>query len=121
MTKSINRRRQGASYEEQAALHLEQLGYRILEKNFRCRTGEIDLIADDGGVIAFVEVKYRADQRYGGPFAAVNYRKQVQISRVALFYFTLHGLPVDTPSRFDVVGITGTKTQLIKNAFPFRR
>ena len=59
----MNRRETGSRYEKQAAVYLEQKGYEILEMNFRCRRGEIDLVARDGEYLVFVEVKYRADLR----------------------------------------------------------
>lgn len=119
--KKSSSRSVGSKYEAYAAAYLESLGYRLIARNFRCRSGEIDLIASDEGVLVFAEVKYRADDRRGGPFAAVNYHKQAQISRTALYYLMTHGLSADTPCRFDVVGITGKKIELIKDAFPFRR
>ena len=63
----MNRRETGSRYEKQAAVFLEQKGYEILEMNFRCRRGEIDLVARDGEYLVFVEVKYRADLRCGRP------------------------------------------------------
>ena len=59
MTRGGNTRKTGARYELLAAVHLEKCGYRIIEKNYRCRIGEIDLVACDGAYLVFVEVKYR--------------------------------------------------------------
>ena len=60
-----NRRKTGADYEKAAGFYLEQMGYEILQFNYRCRLGEIDLIAKDGAYYVFCEVKYRADERKG--------------------------------------------------------
>ncbi len=116
----MNNRLLGAEYEDRAAGYLEARGYRILERNFRCRMGEIDLIADDGGVRVFVEVKYRAGTSSGDALSAVDCRKQRKISRVALFYLMRHGLTADTPCRFDVIGINGDQITLVRDAFPYR-
>ena len=112
-------RETGAQYEERAAQYLEQQGYRILEKNFCCRSGEIDLIAMDGEYLCFVEVKFRENSDCGGPFLAVDNKKQRRICQTALFYLMRRGLPEETPCRFDVVGITPDDTALIKDAFSY--
>ena len=101
---------------EQNKKDLEQMGYEILQFNYRCRLGEIDLIAKDGAYYVFCEVKYRADERKGSPLEAVDARKQQKIFRTAMYYLTEQQLE-DVPCRFDVVGIEGTKITLIKNAF----
>lgn len=113
----MNKRKVGAAFEQTAAAYLEKQGYRILESNFRCRLGEIDLVAKDGEYLVFVEVKYRANESMGTPFAAVNGKKQATIRRVTQVYLMAHHLPEDLPCRFDVVGITGTEISLIRDAF----
>lgn len=92
-------------------------GLQILEKNFRCRKGEIDLIARDGRYLVFIEVKYRKNRGSGSSFAAVGKQKQRTIIRVALFYLIRKGFRDDVPCRFDVVGIDGEEIRWIKNAF----
>lgn len=118
---SENRRETGTEYETQAADYLEKNGYRIIERSFRCHTGEIDLIAEDPSdrSVVFVEVKYRKSGTAGGPFAAVGFRKQQTISRVANFYLHRYGYPVETACRFDVIGITPEGLEHIKNAFQY--
>ena len=69
MTRGGNTRKTGARYELLAAVHLEKCGYRIIEKNYRCRIGEIDLVACDGAYLVFVEVKYRKNNKKGGAAA----------------------------------------------------
>ena len=111
-----NNRETGGNYEQAAGFYLEQHGFQILEYNYRCRIGEIDIVAKDGENLVFCEVKYRADQRRGNPLEAVDARKQRKIFQTAMYYMTERHLG-DVPCRFDVVGIEGTKIQLIKNAF----
>ena len=112
-----NRRRTGAEYEEKAAEYLEGLGWRILERNYRCRTGEIDLIAKEGGYLVFVEVKYRATGAKGSALEAVDRKKAAQVRRVAGIYLYEKRLPEDTPCRFDAVGIDREAVTHIRDAF----
>ena len=72
----MNKRQLGTVYEQKAAAYLQQQGYEILECNFRCRLGEIDIIAREGGYLCFVEVKYRSGDGYGSPLEAVGVYKQ---------------------------------------------
>lgn len=113
----MNRREIGTKYEKRALIYLEQQGYQILEKNYRCRTGEIDIIARDGTYLVFIEVKYRASGKMGHALEAVTSRKREVIRKVASYYLLTHGMGMDVPCRFDVVGITGEEVMLIKNAF----
>ena len=116
----MNRRQTGTAYERRAGEYLKEQGYELIGYNFRCRQGEIDIIARDGRYLVFVEVKYRGTARWGDSLSAVDFRKQQRISRTALYYLARHGYGTETPCRFDVVGITPTGTTLIKNAFEFR-
>lgn len=111
-----NRRRTGTEYERAAGYYLEQLGYEILQYNYRCRSGEIDLIARDGEYLVFCEVKYRSDAGKGSPLEAVDGKKQKTLYTCALFYLTERGIG-NVPCRFDVIGIQGTKITHIRNAF----
>lgn len=114
----MNRRSVGTQYELEAARRLESAGYQILEHSFHSRTGEIDLIAMDGPVLVFIEVKYRADSAYGSSLEAVDARKQNRIRHTAQYYMALHGLdPDNTPVRFDIAGFDGGKFTLLKGAF----
>ena len=114
---SVNKRQTGTSYERKAEEYLIEKGYTILERNFRCRSGELDLIAKDGEYICFVEVKYRATNAYGNPLEAVDYRKQLQIRKVAKFYLMKQKLGEWTPCRFDVIGFCGEEMVHIEHAF----
>ena len=97
----------------QAAAYLKKKGYRILEANFRCRFGEIDLIARDGAYLVFIEVKYRSSLKDGDSLEAVNRRKQRKIIRVAEYYLCMHQEKADLPCRFDVIGIEEERIRLI--------
>jgi putative endonuclease len=112
-----NNRKIGSEYEQLAAEYLRAANYSILERNFRCRQGEIDIIAKDGDIICFVEVKYRANGEAGRAVDAVDYRKQQKIIRVARYYMMIHGWNEWTPCRFDVIAIDGTEITFYPNAF----
>ncbi len=115
-----NMRKVGSDKEEIAAEYLENKGYFIIEKNYRVRQAEIDIIARDGGTIVFVEVKYRANSGSGHPLEAVNYNKQRQICKGALFYMNQKKISLDNTSiRFDVIGILGEEITHVENAFDF--
>ena len=101
-----------------AGAYLEKYGYKILEYNYRCRQGEVDIVARDGEYLVFCEVKYRSGAGSGYPEEAVDLRKQKKISKCALYYLTVHGL-VDVPVRFDVVSIEGEQFRLYQNAFDY--
>ena len=106
--------------EDLARERLEDLGYRILKTNYRCPLGEIDLVARDGDVVVFVEIKTRKNESLGQVKEAVNRKKQTKISKVALAYMKSNNL-WGSKARFDVVAIRlidGKKEiEIIKNAF----
>lgn len=112
----MNRRDIGKRYEEMAVRYLEEQHYQILEQNYQIRTGEIDVIAKDGNCLVFLEVKYRQNDRMGDPLEAVDKCKQRKIYQTAQYYLYQRNIQ-DHPCRFDVIGITGTRIQHIKNAF----
>ncbi len=116
--KQENRRKLGGQYEKQAGAYLAGLGYQILQYNYRCRQGEIDLIARDHEYLVFCEVKFRTGEQIGDPAEAVNRKKQERISRSALVYLAQHGL-ADVPCRFDVISICGKEIRHIPNAFSY--
>lgn len=115
----MNTRAIGTKYEDLAVSYLETEGYKVMERNFRCRFGEIDIIARDGHHLVFVEVKYRTDASKGSAVSSVSKKKQQNISRVAAFYLLKKHLSEDTPCRFDVVAIDGEQIKLYKNAFDY--
>ncbi|MGN1188134.1 MAG: YraN family protein [Lachnospiraceae bacterium] len=119
----MNKREVGNKYEDAAASYLIMQGYRILERNFRIRSGEIDIIAESPeGVLVYCEVKYRHDNSYGTPLEAVNYAKRRQISRAAVWHYTMNHYKDDKKCRFDVIGIYGDgRIEHIENAFDLCR
>ena len=115
---SINKRKIGSCHEEQAAAFLKKQGLYIVERNFRCKSGEIDIIARDGRYLVFVEVKYRSTMTSGWASQAVDYHKQQRICKAAQFYLIRYGYG-EVPCRFDVVAVDGEKLQWIRNAFEY--
>lgn len=103
----LNSRQQlGLRGEEKVADYLQKKGYTILVKNYRCKAGEIDIIARDGEELVFIEVKTRSSLRFGSPAEAVTPRKQRQITRTAQWYLSERQL-FDVPARFDVITVLG--------------
>ncbi len=115
----MNKRQVGSEKEEIAAKYLEKQGLKVIERNFRNRFGEIDLIARDGRYTVFVEVKYRKTARSGHPEEAVTYSKARTISKVADHYRLYKKLPDDALFRFDVVAIEADEIRWHKNAFSY--
>jgi putative endonuclease len=93
----------GRRGERRAAGFLKRLGMRIIERNYKAPTGEVDIIAMDGDTLVFVEVKARKGEGFGSPLEAVDLKKQKRITRAALFYMS--NLREQPPARFDVIGI----------------
>ena len=115
--------RLGKIGETAAYEYLQKENYIILEVNYRCKQGEIDIIAEDGEYLVFVEVKTRSSNFYGSPAEAVNFKKQQQICKAAHSYLTFNNKH-DSNIRFDVVSIISssaieTDITLIKDAFDF--
>ena len=113
-----NNRETGSRYEEKAREFLEEKGFTILEKNFRTRLGEIDLIGKEKEYLVFIEVKHRKNASCGLPEEAVNYKKQRTICRVSDVYRMKHRLG-EVPMRFDVVADLNGKMELFSNAFSY--
>jgi putative endonuclease len=94
----------GRQGEQLAAEHLERSGLRILDRNWRCADGEIDIVAADRGVLVVCEVKTRSSTRYGTPLEAVSARKHGRLRRLAVRWVVAHGVLFDE-IRIDVVGV----------------
>jgi putative endonuclease len=94
----------GLEGEEAAARHLEAMGLRVVERRWRCRAGEIDLVAEDGDVLVFVEVKARGGEGYGSPAEAVTRDKRRRLATLAS-WFLLEKHASERPCRFDVVEV----------------
>ena len=116
-SKKQNNRSVGSEYEKIAAEYLAGLGMTILERNFRTRYGEIDIIARDQNYLVFVEVKYRKNADKGYALEAIDIKKQSRIKKMALQYIHSGKLNGYMPIRFDCIGITGNQLHYIKNAF----
>lgn len=121
MGRRSDRSATGRAGEEAAALFLEARGYRVIARNVRFRAGELDLVAEEGGALVFVEVKTRTGLAFGTAAEAVTPQKQRQVARLAALYLSLRG-GEDRPCRFDVVtvepdGTGGWACQVIRDAF----
>lgn len=104
---------QGNAGEDAALAHLQGHGLQLLERNFRCKGGEIDLIMRDGAALVFVEVRQRSGGSFGGALASVTPAKQRRLLHAAQFYLLrLKPLP---PCRFDLVAIDAGKLSWLKN------
>jgi len=110
----------GAKAEETARIYLEQQGLRLVDQNYRCRQGEIDLIMQDAGTLAFVEVRYRKSTGFGSPAESVTSSKQRRIITTAAHYLQSKQMRKMPPCRFDILAIVGKEQQhidWIKDAF----
>lgn len=112
---------QGADHEARAARFLQDRGLRILQANYRCRCGEIDLIARHGQYLVFVEVRFRSNPRFSGAAASVDRRKQGKLLRSAQFFLQQHPQLASLPCRFDVIAFeprqSGASPDWIPGAF----
>ena len=106
--------------EELAYKKIKRLGYKKIIRNYRCSLGEVDLIANDGDTLVFIETKTRKGKSVGYAKEAVNARKKLQLSKVALFYMKSNNC-CETKARFDVIAISlvGGKPliEVVQNAF----
>lgn len=106
----------GRAAEDRAARHLEMLGYQLLERRYRTRLGEVDIIARDGATIVFVEVKARTRPGFGGPASAVTAAKRSRLAKTAATYLQARHL-WSAAVRFDVLSILDGKLEHLKDAF----
>lgn len=95
----------GKTGEQFAKRFLTQRGYKILQTNYRCHYGEIDIVCQDGETVVFVEVKTRTSEKFGTPAAAVTRRKQKRLQRAAWVYLVTNNLE-SQPVRFDVLTLS---------------
>lgn len=107
------RQKTGVAGEERALAYLQQQGLRLVDRNFRCKMGEIDLIMRQDAVLIFVEVRARANDRHGGAAASITPAKQRRLVRTAQFY--LQRLRVLPACRFDVIAIDGDTLRWLRN------
>lgn len=120
IVKDMRRIRTGKQGEDLAAAYLENAGYRIVVRNYRCVFGEMDIIAREGDTLVFSEVKSRKSGRFGEPQEAVGLEKQRKLSRIAMHYLQQKRLEA-TSARFDVIAVRigsgEPEIDLIRNAF----
>lgn len=112
----MNTRVVGNLGENKAVGFLRKNNYLIVERNFRCRTGEIDIIAYHEGYVVFIEVKSRNNSKFGLPREAVTYQKQRTIISCANYWLSQNKI-TGKPARFDVVEVTGEQIYVIQDAF----
>ncbi|MBM4189699.1 MAG: YraN family protein [Betaproteobacteria bacterium] len=112
--RSITQQR-GDAAERQAATFLEGQGLTLIARNYRCRGGEIDLIAQDGDTLVFVEVRARHHTDYGGAAASITHHKQQRLIYAARHYLML--LPNEPLCRFDAILIEGPHLEWLRSAF----
>jgi putative endonuclease len=102
--------------EEAAGVWYLRHGYEIVQRNWSCRTGEIDLICRRGPVLVICEVKTRSTDQFGSPFEAVTAAKRRRLRRLATLYL-LETVPTTTVVRFDVAAVQHGRVQVLENAF----
>ena len=110
------RQARGRWGEREVARWYERRGGVIVDRNWRCRAGELDLVVRLGSTLVFCEVKARADDAYGGGLAAVGPRKQRRLRQLAMAWLDAHDVP-NVDLRFDVAAVTGTTIDVIERAF----
>lgn len=113
---TMNKRAVGSQYEGLATAYLLNKGYVILENNFRCKLGEIDIIAKHNEYIVFIEVKYRKTKQFGYPREALTYQKIRHIVRTAQYYLKIK-VGYEKACRFDVIEILGEEITHLEAAF----
>jgi len=117
----LQKRELGKRGENIAVKFLREKGYKIIERNYRCPMGEVDIVAKDKKALVFVEIKTRTSTNFGLPEEAISYRKRQHLSKIASFYLLYYKIK-EINCRFDVVSILINKNKikdihLIKNAF----
>lgn len=103
----VTTREQGEYTENLACQFLKNKGFKLIEKNFNCRVGEIDLIMKDADNLVFVEVRYRRNNNFGSGAESITASKQLKLVKTAELYLQQNTKLNKYPSRFDVVSITG--------------
>ena len=111
----------GKQAEDAAYHYLTANGLKLIERNYKCRRGEIDLVMQDNNSIVFIEVRYRRNNRFGSGAESINSSKQQKLIMTAMHYLQTHRNSTATASRFDVISIQGQQgkhdIEWIQNAF----
>jgi putative endonuclease len=111
----------GKAAETQACRFLINHGLTLVDRNYRCRHGEIDLIMRDGRCVVFIEVRYRGNRRFAGGAETIDHRKQSKLTATAMHYLQSHPGMAARPARFDVVAIDSAlgedRVEWIRDAF----
>ena len=118
LSSGLDEKNTGDKGEAIACAYIKKKGYRIRNKNFRSRFGEVDIIADDSNTLCFIEVKSRSKNYHGRPEEFVDSRKQQKLIKTSKSYITTHDIK-DIPMRFDIVAVdlSLSTCRLFKNAF----
>lgn len=118
--RKTNKRQRGDDAEDLALTYLQAQGFKLIERNFNCRLGELDLVMQDQDYLVFVEVRHRKSHQYGGALESITPAKQAKLRRAAEVYMQ-STKTIDCPCRFDILCVTGSlhtpDYQWIKNAF----
>lgn len=117
LRKLSRKQAQGQAWELVACRHLEKHGLTLIESNFTCKGGEIDLVMRDGATLVFVEVRQRADRTHGGAAESITPAKQARLAIAAQVYLMRYRAP--PACRFDVVAIDGAQLDWLRNAIGF--
>lgn len=115
--KGLARRQLGVSGETAVVQWYVENGFEFVERNWRCREGEIDVIVRNGPVLVFCEVKTRSSTRFGTPLEAVTYAKQRRLRMLAVKWLAEKHLSGMTTIRFDVASVMGAEITVVQNAF----
>lgn len=113
----MNKRMIGSVFEDIAVTYLLKHDFQILERNYRCKIGEIDIVAKKNHILHFIEIKYRKDETYGNAVYSVTKKKQEKIYRIAECYLLEHMIRPNISISFDVLAITGNDVNYIENCY----
>lgn len=113
----MDRQQIGRAAEDAAVAFLTARGVEIVDRNFRRRLGELDIVAREHDILVIVEVRTRASNRFGGAAASVDYRKQTKLRRAAALYLEQRRDLARLRVRFDVIAVTPAGIEWIKHAF----
>jgi len=113
----LSRRALGAHGEDAVTRWYERRGYRVVDRNWRCREGELDLVASRGGIVVFCEVKTRSSVAFGAPVEAVTWRKQLRLRQLAGRWLAARRGRAPAGVRFDVASVVGGQIEVVEDAF----